>query len=52
LQSYRFDNGFILNPGLGQIATDVNMDLPQNIGLGLANSSLVDGCLLVAADVV
>jgi long-chain fatty acid transport protein len=28
------------------------MDLPQNIGYGVANSALLDGCLLLGVDVV
>jgi long-chain fatty acid transport protein len=28
------------------------MDLPQNIGLGVANTALMDGCLLVGIDVL
>ncbi len=51
-QSYRFDNAFLLNPGPNQTAVDVNMDLPQNIGLGIANSALMDGRLLVGVDVL
>lgn len=51
-QSFRFDNGFVLNPGPQQIATDVNMQLPQNIGMGIANTALMDGKMLVAVDVL
>ncbi|MCO6454308.1 MAG: hypothetical protein J5I93_03245 [Pirellulaceae bacterium] len=51
-QSYTFDDAFLLDPGPGQTAVDVNMDLPQNIGLGAANNSLMNGCLLVGVDVV
>lgn len=51
-QSFRFDNAFILNPGLGQSAFDVDMQLPQNIGFGVANSRLMDGRLLVGVDVL
>lgn len=51
-QSYTFDNAFLVNPGPNQRAIDVDMDLPQNIGFGVANSSLMDGCLLLAMDVV
>ena len=51
-QSFRFDNAFILNPGPNQIATDVNMQLPQNFGFGLANNTLMDGQLLLAVDVL
>ncbi|MFN0020713.1 MAG: OmpP1/FadL family transporter [Pirellulaceae bacterium] len=51
-QSFRFDNAFLRNPGPGQTATDVNMQLPQNIGFGLGNNVLMDGQLLVSADVL
>jgi long-chain fatty acid transport protein len=51
-QSFRFDNAFILNPGPNQIATNVNMQLPQNFGFGLANNALMDGQLLLAVDVL
>jgi long-chain fatty acid transport protein len=42
-QSYTFDNAFLLQPGANQRATDVHLDLPQNIGVGLANNSLMSG---------
>ena len=42
----------VLNPGPSQTARDVNMDLPQNIGFGLANNALMDGRLLVGVDVL
>lgn len=51
-QSYTFDNAFLRNPGPGQSSSDVSMDLPQNIGLGVANSALLDGRLLVGVDVI
>ncbi len=51
-QSYTFDNAVLLNPGLGQTAFDVKMDLPQNIGFGVANGGLMNGRLLVGMDVV
>jgi long-chain fatty acid transport protein len=51
-QSYTFDNAFLLNPGTDQTSADVKMDLPQNIGIGIANSSLMNGCLLLGVDVV
>jgi long-chain fatty acid transport protein len=51
-QSYTFDNAVLLNPGLNQTAFDVHMDLPQNIGFGLANTALMNGCLLVGVDVI
>lgn len=51
-QSYQFDNAVLFNPGPTQRAFDVQMDLPENIGLGLANCALMDGRLLLAADVL
>ncbi|MDX1962251.1 MAG: hypothetical protein SFX18_03795 [Pirellulales bacterium] len=51
-QSYTFDNAFLLNPGPGQSAFDVDMDLPQNLGFGIANTSLMEGKLLVGMDVL
>ncbi len=51
-QSYQFDYAVLLNPGPGQTAFDVRMDLPQNIGMGVANTALMDGCLLVGIDVL
>lgn len=51
-QSFRFDNAFVLNPGPGQTAVDVNMQLPQNIGFGIGNNALMDGQLLVSVDVL
>jgi long-chain fatty acid transport protein len=51
-QSFRFDNAVLINPGPTQTNFDVRMDLPQNLGLGIANTSLVDGCLLLAVDVL
>jgi long-chain fatty acid transport protein len=50
-QSYQFENAVVVNPGPTQRAFDVNMDLPQNIGLGFANTALCDGQLLVALDI-
>jgi long-chain fatty acid transport protein len=51
-QSYTFHNAFLLNPGIGQSAFDINMDLPQNIGFGVANTTLMDGNLLLGVDVI
>jgi long-chain fatty acid transport protein len=50
-QSFQFNNAVLINPGPGQQSFDVEMDLPQNLGLGLANTSLMDGCLLLGVDV-
>ncbi len=51
-QSFTFDNGFILNPGPSQIAQDINMDLPENLGVGIANTTLLEGRLLLGADLL
>ncbi|MCU0718215.1 MAG: hypothetical protein MUC83_00810, partial [Pirellula sp.] len=51
-QSFRFDNAFILSPGVGQTSVGVNMDLPENVGFGFANNSLLDGRLLLGVDLV
>jgi long-chain fatty acid transport protein len=51
-QSFRFDNAFKFSLGPTEIARDIEMDLPQNIGLGVANRSLMDGRLLVGVDVL
>lgn len=47
-QTFRFDNAFMV----GSVASDVNMQLPQNLGLGIGNTSLMDGQLLVSVDVL
>jgi long-chain fatty acid transport protein len=56
-QAFTFDNGFVLIPGPGNplpntITQDVDLDLPENIGLGFANTSLMDGRLLLATDLL
>jgi long-chain fatty acid transport protein len=51
-QSFTFDNGFVLAPGPNQIPIDVALDMPENLGMGLANTSLMDGNLLLAVDVL
>ncbi len=55
---YRSSEHFIFNDAIAlQLPNgdldkyrNINMDLPQNIGLGIANTSLMDGDLLLAAD--
>jgi long-chain fatty acid transport protein len=42
------DLGAVLDP----IARDIAIDLPENFGLGIANETLMDGNLLLAADVL
>jgi long-chain fatty acid transport protein len=51
-QPYHFDNAVLINPGPTQTRFDVDMDLPQNIGLGIANQGLMDGQLLLAVDLL
>ena len=41
-----------MNPGPGQTNLDVNSDLPQNVGVGIANESLLDGRLLLGVDLL
>lgn len=54
VQRFRFRDEIRLQLLDGQIdvARDVHMALPQNIGLGWANSGFMDGRLLLAADVL
>jgi long-chain fatty acid transport protein len=51
-QQFHFDNAVLIDPGPTQTNFDVDMDLPQNIGIGVANNSLMDGQLLLAVDVL
>lgn len=51
-QSYTFDNAFLLDPGVDQTAVDVEMELPQNVGFGIANNRLLDGRLLWGIDLL
>ncbi len=49
-QNFNFQNGFVVNPGPGQIPLNVKLDMPENIGLGLANTALMGGDLLLGLD--
>ena len=49
-QNFTFHNQEVLIPGTRGI--DVKLGLPEQFGVGVANSSLVDGRLLLAADVL
>ena len=49
-QAFNFDNAVQFPVGPITIVQDVKMDLPRNVGLGISNSSLLGGNLLVAAD--
>lgn len=51
-QAFQFDNAFLLNLGPAQITRDSRMDLPANFGLGVANSELMDGNLLLGVDLL
>jgi long-chain fatty acid transport protein len=53
-QHYRFKDEVRLENfnGSFQTSRDLRLDLPDNIGLGISNSSLLDGRLLLAADVL
>ena len=53
-QSYQFDDAVRLElPGGGFSTTqDINMQLPDNIGIGIANRSLMNGRLLLATDIL
>lgn len=47
-QDFRFENQVVLFRQLRPL--DVDMGLPQQVGMGIANESLLDGRLLLAAD--
>ena len=47
-QDFRFQNQVVLVPKTRPI--DVDMGLPQQVGVGIADESLLDGRLLLAAD--
>ncbi len=49
MKSYTFEDA-VLFAGGG--ASDLKFEHPENIGLGIANSSLMDGRLLLAADIL
>ena len=53
-EDFVFEDAIRLELFNGQFTSvqDVRMDLPDNIGFGVANSSLMDGRLLVAMDVL
>jgi len=48
-QHFTFNDAIVYSPAA---IFDVNMDLPSNIGFGVANSSLMDGNLLLTADLL
>ncbi len=49
-QSFQFDNALLLADG--RIDRDLAMDLPQNVGFGVANRTFMDGRLLIGADLL
>ncbi len=52
-QSYTFHDAISFDLGGGFSPTfDVSMDLPENLGFGIANSSLMEGKLLLSADLL
>jgi long-chain fatty acid transport protein len=53
-QNFNYDDAIRIDLGNGQFRTvqDVNAGLPENLGLGLANDTLLNGRLLLAADVL
>ena len=53
-QHFTFDNAVLLRFPVAGFSDpfDVEMDLPENIGVGISNNSLMDGCLLLAMDVL
>jgi long-chain fatty acid transport protein len=53
-QNFNFDDAIRLELFNGQFSRtfDVNLGLPDNYGIGIANQSLMDGRLLLAADVL
>lgn len=53
-QSYKFKNAVVVDPLFlpFQANVDVRADLPQNIGFGIANSTLMDGRLLLGIDIL
>lgn len=54
VEHFTFDNAIELDLGGGLFdrARDIQMSLPDNVGLGVSNSSLAGGRLLLAADVL
>ncbi len=51
-QKFKYDNAFSLSFNNVNVTQDIRMDLPQNIGFGIANTSLMDGQLLLGMDVL
>ena len=53
-EKFKFEDAIVLQPFVGppSVPIDVRGDLPPNIALGIANSSLANGRLLLATDLV
>jgi len=51
-QHFKFDNAVSFDRLPNAPTFDVRMDLPENLGFGIANNGLLDGQLLVAIDVL
>lgn len=51
-QAFTFDNAVQFERGPLATSFDVSMDLPENVGFGVANNRLMDGRLLLMADVL
>ncbi|MGI9455869.1 MAG: OmpP1/FadL family transporter [Aeoliella sp.] len=53
-QSFRFDDAVLLQTSPGNFATaqDINLDLPETFGWGIANDRLMCGRLLLAGDIL
>jgi long-chain fatty acid transport protein len=51
-QNFTFDNAYVLTSPPFQTTRDVELDMPENLGLGFANTSLLEGRILLGADVL
>ena len=54
-QSFRFEDAVLLQIGPGPLFSavkDIQMDLPETFGLGIANDRLMGGRLLLASDIL
>ncbi len=53
-QSFRFEDAVRISIGGGAFSAvqDINMDLPETFGWGIANDRLMDGRLLLASDIL
>jgi long-chain fatty acid transport protein len=51
-QGFTFDNAVQFDRGPLAASYDLSMDLPQNVGFGVANNRLMQGRLLLMADVL